>query len=550
MKTLPYLLFTLLLVASCQSIPQREPSIVPAPQSIELKLGNFLVAGTSLSYEEGLDARTISHIEALAEKLSLVTGKSSSARAGIRSKGIRFLSDTTIASEGYRLDIGRKSVSVFASSFNGFFYAIQTLSQMLPVAFFGRESAPGEDWKLPCCTIEDSPRFAYRGQHLDVARHFFPTDEVKRYLDVMALHKLNRLHWHLSDDQGWRVEIKKYPKLTEIGSRRSETILEKNFDPYIGDGKPYGGFYTQDEIREIVEYAADRGITIVPEIDLPGHMLAALAAYPELGCKGKDYKVWTIWGVSEDVLCVGKESTFDFLEDVLSEICELFPSEYIHIGGDECPKTAWESCPLCQKRIAELGLKADEKHSAEQYLQNYVTARIQKFMSERGRKIIGWDEILEGELAPGATVMSWRGVSGGIEAASKGFDAIMTPNSYLYIDYYQSKEKDLEPLAIGGYVPIDTVYNYEPLKGIPEESQHHILGVQANLWTEYIATPKHLEYMLLPRMTALSEVQWCRPERKDFERFRKDLTEKIFPIYEILGYTYCKAILGKYGLEQ
>lgn len=523
-------------------------SVVPAPQSVEMKSGTFSVAGASLGCEAGLDARTLGQVSKLAETLSTVTGQVSEFKSDAAGAAISFVADAAIADEAYAIEIGRKAVKVSASSFNGFLYAIQTIKQMLPAAIFGGEAAPSEAWTLPCCTIKDSPRFAYRGQHLDVARHFFSVEEVEKVLDVMALHKLNRLHWHLTEDQGWRIEIKKYPKLTEIGSKRAETVVGKNFDPYVGDGQPYGGFYTQDQVREIVAYADNLGITVIPEIDLPGHMLAALASYPELGCTGKNYKVWTTWGISNDVLCVGKESTFTFLEDVLTELMDLFPSEYIHIGGDECPKVSWENCPLCQKKIAELGYKDDGKHSAEQYLQSYVTARIQKFLNDHGRKIIGWDEILEGDLAKGATVMSWRGVAGGIEAASKGFDAIMTPNSYMYIDYYQSDKTELEPLAIGGYLPVDTVYSYEPLKGIPDEAKSHILGVQSNLWTEYVGKPEHLEYMLLPRMAALSEVQWCAPENKDFDRFKASVIDRLFPIYDKMGFTYCKAIKGEYGL--
>ncbi len=300
-------------------------------------------------------------------------------------------------------------------------------------------------------------------------------------------------------------------------------------------------------MREIVAYAAERNITVIPEMDLPGHMVAALAAYPELGCTGGPYEVWTRWGVSEDVLCVGKEETFTFLEDVLTEMMDIFPSEYIHIGGDECPKVRWENCPLCQARIKELGLKAHGNISAEQELQCYVTARIQKFLNDHGRKIIGWDEILEGNLAEGATVMSWRGTQGGIEAAKRGFDVIMTPNSHMYIDYYQSQERDKEPLQIGGLVTVPKLYSYEPYEGMEPGTEDHILGVQANLWTEYITTPEFLEYMLLPRMCALSEVQWCNADRKDYNRFDASL-DHTFKMLDIMGYTYAKHVRGIIGL--
>ena len=537
-----------LTVAVSCSQPAPEISIIPVPQSISVKSGVFKVPGATVSFDAAAtDDMGKGHIMDFASKLTTVTGKPSPVQESLSEKGFSFAVDPTLGSEEYAINISSKAVKVRASTGVGFFYAIQTISQMLPEAYFAGKSAPSEKWVLPKADIQDKPRFAYRGMHMDPCRHFFDVDEVKKYLDVMAMHKLNRLHWHLTEDQGWRIEIKKYPRLTEVGAFRDQTIVDKNFDPFIGDGRRYGGFYTQEQIKDVVTYAANLGITIVPEVDLPGHMIAALASYPYLGCTGKQFKVWERWGVADEVLCPGKESTFEFLEGVLGEIMELFPSEYIHIGGDECPKTYWKTCPHCQKRIKELGLKSDDKHSAEDYLQNYVTARVQKFVNDHGRKIIGWDEILEGNLAEGATVMSWRGVAGGIEAAKNGFDAIMTPNSHMYFDYYQSKEIEKEPLAIGGYLPIDTVYSYDPYKGIPEEARHHILGVQANLWTEYIEGNTHLEYMLLPRLDALSEVQWCEPGNKDFDRFKKSL-ERMCRVYDILGYTYSKQVFGEPGL--
>ena len=350
------------------------------------------------------------------------------------------------------------------------------------------------------------------------------------------MYKLNRFHWHLTDDQGWRIEIKSYPLLSQIACWREGTMIGRDFSS--NDHIRYGGFYTQDEIREVVEYAAARGITVVPEVDLPGHMLAAMSAYPQLGCTGGPYAAWTIWGVSDQVLCVGKESTFTFLERVLAEVAELFPGEYIHIGGDECPKDEWKKCPDCQALIRRLGLKDDGRFTAEQYLQNYVTKRIQDYLASLGKKVIGWDEILEGDLAPGATVMSWRGAAGGREAAARGFDAVMAPNSHCYFDYYQAEGGEGEPLGIGGFVPVEKVYSLDPLEGIAPEHAHHILGVQANLWTEYISTPEHLEYMLLPRMLALSEVQWCTPENRDAGRFLRVLREHEFPVLEQAGYNY------------
>ena len=439
------------------------------------------------------------------------------------------------------LNVDGEGIEVRASQFPGFLYALQSLEQLLPAAVYGTEPAPDAAWEVPCVKIADAPRFAYRGMHLDVARHFFSVDEVKRYIDVMAIHKLNTLHWHLTDDQGWRIEIKRYPELTAVGSIRKATVVRKEWGTY--DGTPYGGFYTQDEIRDVVKYAADRGVTVIPEIDLPGHMLAALTAYPELGCTGGPYEVWGRWGVADDVLCPGREKTFEFLEGVLTEVMELFPSEYIHIGGDECPKVRWEKCPRCQAKIRQLGLKDDGEHTAEHYLQSYVTDRIGKFLAQHGRRIIGWDEILEGRAPSDAVVMSWRGSEGGIAAAKLGHDVIMTPNSHFYFDYYQSLDTDAEPFGIGGYIPMEQVYSYDP--AFPEltpEQQKHILGVQANLWTEYVLSDEHLEYMLLPRLAALSEVQWCLPETKDWNRFIGSF--RMDEIYSQMGYEFAKHIFG------
>ena len=455
--------------------------------------------------------------------------------------GIRFVTDESLPAEGYELNVDGEGIEVRASQFPGFLYALQSLEQLLPAAVYGTEPAPDAAWEVPCVKIADAPRFAYRGMHLDVARHFFSVDEVKRYIDVMAIHKLNTLHWHLTDDQGWRIEIKRYPELTAVGSIRKATVVRKEWGTY--DGTPYGGFYTQDEIRDVVKYAADRGVTVIPEIDLPGHMLAALTAYPELGCTGGPYEVWGRWGVADDVLCPGREKTFEFLEGVLTEVMELFPSEYIHIGGDECPKVRWEKCPRCQAKIRQLGLKDDGEHTAEHYLQSYVTDRIGKFLAQHGRRIIGWDEILEGRAPSDAVVMSWRGSEGGIAAAKLGHDVIMTPNSHFYFDYYQSLDTDAEPFGIGGYIPMEQVYSYDP--AFPEltpEQQKHILGVQANLWTEYVLSDEHLEYMLLPRLAALSEVQWCLPETKDWNRFIGSF--RMDEIYSQMGYEFAKHIFG------
>ena len=437
--------------------------------------------------------------------------------------------------EAYTLTANADGITVTGASEAGVFYGVQTLYKAIPFS-------EGRKVSLPAVTITDYPRFAYRGAHLDVSRHFFTTDSIKRFIDMLAMHNLNRFHWHLTDDQGWRIEIKKYPKLTTVAAERDETVIGKNSGEY--DGIHYGPFfYTQDECKEIVEYAAERHITVIPEIDLPGHMQAAVAAYPEYGCTGGPYEVWKMWGVSDNVLCAGNDATLKFIDDVLEEVIAIFPSEYIHIGGDECPKTQWEKCPKCQARIKALGIKGDDKHSAEMYLQSFVISHAEKFLNSKGRQIIGWDEILEGGLAPNATVHSWRGIDGGIEAAKQGHDCIMSPNSHLYFDYYQTIYTDDEPLAIGGYVPVEKVYSFEPMhESLTPEEQKHIIGVQANLWTEYVPTYSHVEYMELPRMAALCEVQWCKPENKDFDDFKQRLLPLI-KMYEAKGYNYAKHIL-------
>ena len=522
-------------------------NVIPYPQSVVTGKGSFKGAGANFNCDPEIDNESVRLIREFAERIKFVTGRTNSFASPVglvkvaeegAMKGFVFIKDSSKGPEEYSIDITKKTCTVRASSKNGFLYALQTLRQLTDPAIFSDKIDPSQKFLFPVVSIKDKPRFGYRGMHLDCSRHFFPVEEVKKYLDIMALYKLNRLHWHLTDDQGWRIEIKAYPKLTQIGAFRNGTMIGKDFSS--NDGKRYGGYYTQDQIREVVAYAESLGITIIPEIDLPGHMLGVLSAYPELGCTGGPYEVWTKWGVSEEVLCPGKEDMFIFLENMFNELLELFPSEYIHIGGDECPKTEWEKCPACQARIKALGIKGDSKHTAEQYLQSYVTARVQKFLNDHGRKIIGWDEVLEGELAPGATVMSWRGVDGGIKASAMGFDVIMTPNTYCYFDYYQSDKTEQEPLAIGGHLPIEQVYGYEPFDGLDASQQKHILGVQANLWTEYITTNEYLEYMLLPRMCALSEVQWCKSEDKNFDRFTSSMRNESFKIFDALGYNYRK----------
>ncbi|MCD9187078.1 MAG: family 20 glycosylhydrolase [Pyrinomonadaceae bacterium] len=413
--------------------------------------------------------------------------------------------------EGYGLNIIPKGVLVYGNE-TGQFYAIQTLMQILPPDFKGEA-------KIPAVDIADEPRFGYRGMHLDVSRHFMPVSFVKKYIELMSQYKFNQFHWHLTDDQGWRIEIKKYPKLTGIGSKRSETQKEKNRDPYVGDGVPVSGFYTQEEIKDVVAFAKARKINVIPEIELPGHSSAALTAYPELGCKENyQYKVQTTWGIFKEVFCP-TESTFKFLEDVLAETITLFPdSPYIHIGGDEVLKDFWKESAFVQE------LKAKENLKDEHEVQSYFIRRIEKFINSKGKKIIGWDEILEGGVAPNATIMSWRGEKGGIDAAKAKHDVIMTPNTFLYFDYGQGDPKT-EPLNIGSFIPLEKVYSYDPIpKDLTEDEKKYILGAQANIWTEFLKNPENIEYMAFPRMIALAEVNWSPNERKNYTDFQQRLS--------------------------
>lgn len=441
--------------------------------------------------------------------------------------------------ESYALSVGAGGVEIRAPEPAGLFYGTRTLLQLLPAAPSGAGAGTGVV-RLPFLRIEDAPRFRYRGLHLDVGRHWFPVEFVKRYIDLLASYKLNAFHWHLTDDQGWRLEIRSHPRLTEVGSRRRETILERHFDPFVGDGVPYGGFYTQDEVREVVAYAAERYVAVIPEIEMPGHSLAALAAYPELACTPGPFEVATTWGVHEDILCP-KEETFAFLEDVLGEVMELFPAPYIHVGGDEAPKARWIESPVAQAAIRREGL-ADEAE-----LQSWFLRRIEAFVRERGRRIVGWDEILEGGLPPDAIVMSWRGVDGGIEAAREGHDVIMTPTSHAYFDYYQG-EPEHEPLAIGGYLPLERVYSFDPVpEGLPPEAARHVIGAQGNLWTEYLKTPEAVEYMAFPRALALAEVAWTPRESLSWEGFLSRLGPRLAEL-DALGVRFRVPDVG--GLEE
>ena len=515
----------LMLFASCgKRIPKSDAvAIVPKPVSEQLSDSTFDLTKRTRIRLLADDSTLLRSTDFFNGVVSKAFGKGLYVAQGGQAQkdAINVRLDDSLPSEGYTLLITPDSIDIAGGSPAGVFYAFQSLRQLLPAAALAGERA--RVIELPAVEIRDEPHFAYRGAMLDACRHFFKPDEVKEYLDLLALHKINRFHWHLTDDQGWRIEIKKYPELTTVGSVREKDLLTNVLDTVRKfDENPYGGFYTQDQIRDIVKYAADRFITVIPEIEMPGHATAALAAYPYLGCVGKDYKVTTLYGIQEDAFCAGKDSTFGFLEDVLSEVIDLFPSEYIHVGGDEAGKSAWKKCSKCQALMKEKGMKNVDE------LQSYMIHRAEEFLNSKDRKLIGWDEILEGGLAPEATVMSWRGEDGGIKSARMGHDVVMTPGNYMYLDFYQADPKT-QPYAIGGYTPIKKVYSYDPVPAdsLTAEECRHILGVQANTWTEYIQTPEHLEYMMFPRALAVAEIGWTPQELRTWEDFKPRMNAHI-----------------------
>ncbi|WP_228122814.1 beta-N-acetylhexosaminidase [Oceanihabitans sp. IOP_32] len=530
--------------------------IIPKPLELNMLSGKFLVnentkiTGSSALKNEG---------EFLASLLNAATGKSVGFSSEAQGNIILKLDDTIENEEAYTLNVSFDTIKISGKNPKGVFYGIQTLRQLMPASVESKDSSVKE-LTIPAVAISDNPRYRYRGMHLDVARHFFPKEFIKKYIDLIAMHKMNTFHWHLTEDQGWRIEIKKYPKLTEVGAWRQGTIIGRH--PGTGnDQKKYGGFYTQDDIREIVAYASKKHVTVIPEIELPGHSSAAIAAYPYLSCfpdeptvvtggmgskKGREIQaagtpkiVQETWGVFDDVYCAGSEKTFNFLEDVLDEVIALFPSTYIHIGGDECPKENWKRCTSCQYRIKNEGLKDEHE------LQSYFITRIEKYLNSKGKQIIGWDEILEGGLAPNATVMSWRGTQGGIEAAKQSHDVIMTPGHSCYFDHFQTEDKANEPLAIGGKTTVADVYAYEPTPEELDANKHQfILGAQGNVWTEYMKTTNHVEYMILPRMTALSEVVWSAKETRDWDDFSNRLNT-FRARYDALELNYAKHTFQK-----
>ena len=503
-------------------VDERNYSFIPLPNAVTSQSGNFILEGkiTVSIPEEKSFMNAFYQLKKVLDKTSVkLSATSNDARSSIC-----FLLDNNLPDEAYKLAVTAQGIRITSNSNgSGLFYGVQSLLQLMPAEIYDtNKTATKKTVKIPFVTINDSPRFSYRGAMMDVARNFLPKEEVLKFLDLMASYKMNRFHFHLTDDQGWRIEIKKNPKLTEIGSYRHQTQIGHSdfYYPRRFDGKEKQGFYTQEDIKEIVKYAAERFITVIPEIEMPGHASAALASYPELSCGlGKTYVVRDYFDVFDEVYCT-KEETFHFLEDVLTEVMDLFPSHYIHIGGDECPKKAWKKCSYCQDLMKKEELKNEEE------LQSWFIRRIERFVNSKGRDIIGWDEILEGGLAPNATVMSWRGETGGIIAARQSHKVIMTPGSNCYFDFYQ-EEPEYAPLAMGGFLPIDSVYNYNPIPAqlLPEE-QKYIIGTQANIWGEYIQTPEYFEYMAFPRLAAMAEVQWTNSEKKDFRNFTLRLEEE------------------------
>jgi len=541
MKSITTILCFLLLVSCTKPEVAREVSVIPLPDSISLGEGTFILSAKTVIVAEG---KAVAVAEYLRDFLKKATGLEVPVTDKRKKNAIILsledgLSGSKNSKEGYTLSSTSKNIVIKARAAEGLFYGVQTLRQLLPPEIESPTVKSDVVWSVPAVTISDQPQFAWRGMMLDCSRHFFPVSHIKNVLDQLAARKMNHFHWHLVDDQGWRIEIKKYPLLTTTSAWRvdhEDQHWNERPAQKPGEEATYGGFYTQDEIREVVAYASMLNIEVVPEIEMPAHVSCVFAAYPQFSCSGKKMTVLPggVWPVTE-IYCAGNDEVFAFLEDVLTEVIELFPSKYIHIGGDEATKTNWESCPKCQSRIKTEGLKNEEE------LQSYFIKRIEKFLSSKDRNLLGWDEILEGGLAPRATVMSWRGFAGGIEAARTGHDVVMSPTDFCYFDYYQGP-KESEPLAIGGYLPISKVYRFNPIPdSLTMEESKHILGGQANLWTEYIPTPEHSFYMMFPRLDAMAEVLWTNPEKKNYEDFVHRL-DRQFERYSNSGINHSKNI--------
>ena len=527
----------LALLVSCAGTVSEQPevSVIPRPQSVRVDEGTFCISKDTKVHLEDASEEMLRIVGFLNEKFSKAAGfELQVVDARPDEDAICFVA-AEMPSESYAINVQPATINVEYGDGAGAFYALQTFFQLLPVEIYSQERQKGIDWVVPCCAIEDAPRFKYRGMHLDVCLHYFDLEFLKKYIDIMAAHKVNRFHWHLTEDQGWRLEIKKYPLLTEKGQWRKETVVG-SLSSGVYDGIPHGGYYTQEQVKELVKYAADRYVTIIPEIELPGHALAAIACYPELSCGLEDhYETATRWGIFKQVYCP-KETTFEFLEDVFDEVFELFPSELIHIGGDECPKASWKACPDCQALIRKLGLKDEYE------LQSYFVTRMEKYINSKGRQIIGWDEILQGGLAPNAKVMSWLGEEGGIKAAQQHHEVVMSPHYKYYLDYWQADPYS-EPLAMSGPTTLRTMYDYEPVPEVltPEESKY-IIGVEGCVWTEYMPTPERVEYMAWPRMCAIAETGWTRRE-KEWDGFVQRL-EKHFGRLDGMEVEYCEAFFS------
>lgn len=545
----------LLTFSGCQQTPKEvmnEYNIVPMPNQMIPQEGRFKLSNKVSVVTANCAPEVQVIADSLRMRIQLTSGIAlqTNTQEHPETTDIRFVTTEGMPAEGYKLSITPNEITLSASQPNGFFYGVQTLYQLLPPAVYGKVKDKSADWSMPAVEIEDAPRFAYRGLMLDVCRHFSSIDYVYKFIDMLAMHKMNTFHWHLTDDQGWRIEIKKYPKLQEVGSKRKETLIDYYYVnwPQIFDGKEHGGYYTQEQIKEVVAYAASKYINVIPEVEMPGHAIAAIASYPELSCTPDTiYDVTGTWGVFNEVFCP-KEETFNFLEGVLDEVMELFPSQYIHVGGDECPKTSWEGCADCQALIKKLGLKDDttpnavdgKKHTKEEKLQSYFITRMEKYLNSKGRNIIGWDEILEGGLAPNATVMSWRGVEGGMNAAKVGHNAIMTPNPYAYLDQYQ-EEPETAPTTIGGYNTLKKTYSYNPVPDDADElAKKHIIGVQGNIWTEYMQNDERRDYQAFPRAIALAETGWTQNAGKDWNSFRIRMVED-FERMDVIDVKACRS---------
>ncbi len=540
MKRILFLFICPLLAVACNKRVVADYNVIPQVQNLSVKNGDVYVFDSSrkLVYDNQDSRRSL---ELFAQDLEELVGIRPSVAAGTSedAKGNVYftLGLQDGRKEAYNINVSSDGILVQAVTPEGIYRATRTLLKSV-----GTEKTSSVEF--PSAEVSDWPRFGYRGLMLDVSRHFSDVEMVKRTIDMLALHQLNIFHWHLTDDQGWRIEIKSHPELTEVGAWRDDTVVGRYLGgtDYPTDGKRHGGFYTQEQIREIVAYAKERYIEIIPEIDLPGHTSAVLAAYPQLGCEDKEYKVANRWGVIRDVLCAGNPASLDLFKDIMDEVCKLFPGKYIHLGGDECVKERWKACPKCQKKIRELGLKDGSRYSKEDYLQSWFMGEVASFVQSKGKHVIGWDEILEGVPMDDSVIMSWRGTEGGITAAKMGHDVVMTPTSDMYFDQSQTLASQLEEIPVGGFIDVMKVYSYEPLPAsLTPEQQKHILGCQANVWCEYMPEERIRQYQILPRLAALSEVQWTMPERKDYKDFLKRLP-KMLSIYDHYGYNYAKHI--------